>query len=167
MTNQDELQRLLDRAAIHDLHTRYFSGADSADREIVRACFTDDVIAQYEGRPSARGIDALLDQIALFRNLEDGACRISTHFMGNLRFKSLTELTAETEINAFAFLVPREGSTVAMRSLRYLDRLRRVDGAWKIHARLHTLDWSCETPSSFARAFPHKLRSVDDWLASI
>ncbi|AZG08235.1 nuclear transport factor 2 family protein [Pigmentiphaga sp. H8] len=167
MPNHDALQRLLDRAAIHDLHTRYFNAADNADRALVETCFTDDVVAQYEGRPPARGREALLDQIALFRNLEEGKCRISTHFMGNLLFRSLTASFAETEINAFAFLVQQDGTTVSARSLRYLDRLRLEDGAWKIHARLHTLDWSCDVPASFARPFAQKLRGMDDWLASI
>ncbi len=39
---------------------------------------------------------------------------------------------------------------VAMRSLRYLDRLRRVEGGWRISERLHTLDWSCQLPATCA-----------------
>jgi len=157
MTTETDIQGLLDRAAIYDTHMRYFNAADCADRAGVRSCFTDDVTAQYEGRPPVRGLDALIEQIALFRNLEDGTCRISTHFVGNVQFKSMTRHTAQTELNAFAFLADRDGAAVAMRSLRYLDQLRRVEDVWKISARLHTLDWSSQVPASFVRAFAAKV----------
>jgi hypothetical protein len=155
MTTTD-LQILRDRAAIHDVLMRYFNAADRGQKEVVRSCFTDDVWAKYEGRPPVRGVDALMEQIALFRNLASGACTISTHFAGNLVFRELSGSRAEIEQNVFAFLVNSQGTTVAMRSLRHLDRLRRVDGEWKVFARLHTLDWSCDVPCSFARAFAQK-----------
>jgi hypothetical protein len=36
-----------------------------------------------------------------------------------------------------------------MRSLRYLDRLRRTQDGWRISDRIHTLDWSCQVPATF------------------
>lgn len=157
-----QLQVLLDRAEIHDLHMRYFNGADCGDRDVVRGCFTQDVLAQYEGRSPVRGVDALIEQIALFDTLESGACRISTHFTGNFQYKKVGVETSETEINAFAFLLSSDGSSVAMRSLRYLDELRRIDGQWRIAKRLHTLDWACDVPAAFARAFVHKLTGLQN-----
>ncbi|MDR6858777.1 nuclear transport factor 2 family protein [Variovorax guangxiensis] len=159
-----ESEDLHDRAAIHDVLMRYFNAADRGQKDVVRSCFTDDVWAQYEGRPAVRGVDALIAQIALFDNLATGACRTSTHFAGNLVFKELARDHAETENNVFAFLVNAQGTTVAARSLRYLDRLRRVQGQWKIFARLHTLDWSCEMPCALARAFAQKVHAFPtDW----
>ncbi len=61
-----ELQRLIDRAAIHDLLACYFRGIDAADRESVRGCFTDDVRAAYEGRDAVDGIDALMRSFLTF-----------------------------------------------------------------------------------------------------
>jgi len=55
------------------------------------------------------------------------------------------------------FYERRDGAAVAMRSLRYLDQLRRVEDVWKISARLHTLDWSSQIPASFVRAFAAKV----------
>jgi hypothetical protein len=157
MSDSADVRALLDRAEIHDVLMRYFHGADSGNREVVRACFTEDVAAHYDGREPTRGVDALIGQISLFENLESGACKVSTHFVGNVQYKEIAPDTAETETNAFAFLVARDGSTVAMRSLRYLDQLRREEGKWKIAARLHTLDWSCDVPCTFARPFADKL----------
>jgi hypothetical protein len=157
---RDNVQTLCDRAAIQDVLMRYFNAADRGQKDLVRSCFTEDVWAQYEGRPPVRGVDALLSQIALFGNLASGACRISTHFAGNLVFKDLSADRAEIEHNVFAFLVDEHGATVAMRSLRHMDRLRREQGQWKIFARLHTLDWSCQLPCSFARPFAQKLQEI-------
>jgi hypothetical protein len=39
---------------------------------------------------------------------------------------------------------------VTMRSLRYLDKLRRTPDGWRICERLHTLDWSCHVPTSYS-----------------
>lgn len=156
----DALQALLDRAQIQDVLMRYFHGIDSGDRGLVRSCFTEDVAAHYEGRTPVRGVEALIAQIVLFDNLASGACRISTHFAGNLQFKEITGDHAETETNGFAFLVNADGSSVAMRSLRHLDRWRREKGEWKIAARLHTLDWSCDVPCTFARVFAQKLNKL-------
>lgn len=147
-----DTQCLVDRAAIHDLLARYFQGIDRGEPDQVRSCFTEDVQAKYDGRPPVRGVDALMDSIAAFRKQETGEWKVTTHFMGNLNIDLLEGDVAETETNAIAFLVLRGEPTdqVAMRSLRYLDRLRRVEGGWRISERLHTLDWSCQVPTTFA-----------------
>ena len=153
-------QYLLDRAAIHDLHARYFHGLDRSKPEQVRGCFTDDVLAYYDGRSALRpggqspirGIDALLDSLITFKNQQSGKWKVTTHFMGNLNFTTLDGKVAETETNAIAFIVLANESAdqVALRSLRYMDRLRRTNEGWRIGERLHTLDWSCEVPANFA-----------------
>ena len=151
---------LLDRAAIHDLHARYFRGLDRDEPDQVRSCFTENVIANYDGRSGLRpggqaatvGIDALMDSIITFKRQKTGEWKITTHFMGNLNIDLLEGDVAETEVNAIAFLVLAgdPADQVAMRSLRYLDRIRRVEDGWRISERLHTLDWSCQVPTTFA-----------------
>jgi len=155
-----DLQLLIDRMAIQEVLTRYCHAADAGDQGLMRGCFTQDVQAHYDGRPPVSGPDALMDQIQLFRDLESGACTISTHFMGNLRFHDLDAASAETETHVLAFLlVPKaSANAVNMRSLRYLDRWRRDAGAWRIAVRKHTLDWSCQVTATFARKFAQRLR---------
>jgi uncharacterized protein YbcI len=118
----------------------------------VRSCFTDDVEAHYAQRTPTRGIEALMGSLQNFNKLRDGSMSITTHFMGNFMLTSLRGDVAETETNAIAFLVePKDGKEmVAMRSLRYIDRMRREKDAWRISDRIHTLDWSCQVPASFA-----------------
>jgi len=155
----DDLRRLIDRAEIHDLHAAYFRGLDRGDEAQVRACFTDDIIARYDGRSAARpgngepivGIEALMASFQTFSNQRSGRWKITTHFMGNLNYLELAAGTARTETNVIACLVLTEGAErVLMRALRYVDRLRRTDQGWRICERMHTLDWSCEAPTTFA-----------------
>ncbi len=166
--NMDErLRWLADRAEIQDLLQRYLHAADRSDVEGVCGCFTEDATAQYEGRERVRGREALIDQIALFRNLASGACAIATHFSGTLVFRRLECDYAETENNVIAFLVDGSTQTVSVRSLRYIDRLVRSDGAWRISQRVHTLDWSSELPASSARSFADRVNEIPpDWPAN-
>ena len=48
-----------------------------------------------------------------------------------------------------------------MRSLRYLDRLRKVDkatGEWRISERRHTLDWATEVTTNFAATLAQRMK---------
>ena len=144
-------QYLLDFAAIHDLHARYFQGLDSGRREQVVECFTTDVQAVYHNRPLANGIEALMaDSLdPFFVRLATGHTRIATHFMGNFRLETLSGDTAQSEVYAIAFGVRAlvTGDEVAVMSLRYMDRLVRTNDGWKICARVQSMDWSCQPPA--------------------
>ena len=154
-----EIQYLLDRAAIQELLTRYFQGLDRSSPEQVRSCFTEDIRARYDQRTPTQGIEALIDSLQNFNKLRDGRMRITTHFMGNFSLSLLQGDVAETETNAIAFLVePEQGvDRVAMRSLRYLDRMRRQKEGWRISDRIHTLDWSCQLPADFAATLAQRV----------
>ena len=160
--HSSELQRLIDRAAIQDLLARYFQGLDRCNAEQVRSCFTDDVQAHYDHRPPIKGIEALMGGFRTFRRIREGKMKISTHFMGNLNFTLLEGDVAETETNAVAFLVEPGGAAdvVAMRSLRYVDRMRRLESGWRISDRIHTLDWSCQLPIDFARTAAERITAL-------
>jgi len=157
-----DIQHLLDRAAIQDLLARYFQGLDRADPGQVRSCFTDDVEAHYDQRTPTRGIEALIGSLQNFNKLRDGSMKITTHFMGNLNFTRLEGDMAETEMNAVAFLVePGKGADeVSMRSLRYIDRMRREKNGWRISDRIHTLDWSCRVPASSAVTLAQRVSAL-------
>jgi hypothetical protein len=157
-----DMQGLLDRAEIHDVLARYFQGIDGANPDQVRGCFTDDVRAAYAGRAFVHGIDALMGSFLAFKNKASGAWKATTHFMGNLSYNTLQGDLAETETYAFAFLVTpgTPADKVEMRSLRYLDRMRRTKDGWRICDRVHTLDWSCEVPASFAAAMSARVSAT-------
>ena len=49
---------------------------------------------------------------------------------------------------------------VAVRGLRYLDRLTHTGGAWRIAVRRHTLDWSFQAPADYSLTFAQRLTSL-------
>jgi SnoaL-like domain len=157
-----ETQYLMDRAAIQDLLACYFQGLDRGSPEQVRSCFTDDIQARYDQRPPTTGIEELINSLQNFNKLKEGKMKITTHFMGNLNIKSIQDDVAETETNAIAFLVePGEGADlVSMRSLRYIDRLRRQENGWRISDRIHTLDWSCQVPTNYAITLAQRVSAL-------
>ncbi len=158
----NDAQYLIDRAAIQDLLARYFSGLDRCNKEQVRSCFTDDVHAHYDQRGTTRGIEALMNGFHTFKRMAEGRMKVTTHFMGNLQIKSIEGDIAETETNAIAFLVaPGEGEgQIAMRSLRYIDRMRREKDGWRISDRIHTLDWSCQLAANFAVTLAQRVSAL-------
>jgi ketosteroid isomerase-like protein len=151
-----DLQYLVDRAAIQDVLARYFHGLDSCNKQQVRSCFTEDVHVHYDQRPPVSGIEAVMTHFRTFGRMEKGEVRVTTHFMGNLNLKYVRGDVAETEMNAIAFLAHPE-DRVAMRSLRYIDRLRRDENGWRISDRIHTLDWSCRIPTDFATTLAQRV----------
>ncbi len=155
------LQYLLDKTAIHEVITRYFQGLDRYLADQVRSCFTDDVKAFYDGRPPLHGLENMMAHMNTFQQIDSGERLASTHFMGNLNVHLLEGDRADTETYAIAFLVlPGKPERVAMRSLRYLDRLRKVapdTGEWRISERRHTLDWATESSATFAAALAQRL----------
>ena len=158
-----EIQYLIDRAAIQDLLLRYFQGLDRCDPEQVRTCFTDDVQAHYDGRPPAKGIEEIMRGFRTFKRIPESKLKMTTHFMGNLNINLIQGDVAETETNAIAFLVEVDeagGDIVQMRSLRYLDRMRRQDNGWLISDRIHTLDWSCQAPANFAITLAQRISAL-------
>lgn len=161
------LRSLADRAAIHDVAMRYFHGADSGNKALVRSCFTETVKAHYQGRAEVCGVDALVAQIALFDNFESGACKIASHFVGNFRFESLDTRWARTETHAIAFLVSpsSDGDQLAVRGLRYLDQWVREAQGWKIEARMLTLDWRTNAPAHFATTLAQRLGQLPQGFA--
>jgi len=161
MLQTKDLNYLVAKDDIKVVISNYFLGLDRSDPNLVRNCFTKDVVSQYDGRSAIRpgtqedkvGIDQLMNSLVTFDRHKSGEWKITTHFMGNFNLISLDKNSseAETETNAIAFIVINEkgADKVLMRSLRYLDRLRKTNDGWKIYLRNHTLDWSTESPTNF------------------
>jgi hypothetical protein len=156
-----DMQYVLDRTTIEEVIARYFQGLDRGLPDQVRSCFTDDVKTFYDGREPTSGIEAMMNSMSTFKSIAAGTLTATTHFMGNFNVQRIEGDAAQTETYAIAYLVPLfdTGAPIAMRSLRYLDRLRKADGEWRICARRHTLDWSCALQPKFAAALAQ--RSTD------
>lgn len=150
---------LASRFGIQDVIARYFRGIDSGSQDLVRSCFTCDVQVLYDGRPSEQGIEAVMGSLKTFKRIANGEMQITMHFMGNFNLIRQDEHTADTETYAIAYMVPPKtiSQQMAVRGLRYIDKLRNENGEWRIAQRQHTLDWSFEATPSFATSLAQRV----------
>lgn len=132
---RNDVQALLDRAAIQDVLLRYARGVDRRDLAIVAACFAPE--AAYDGALARGTIAQALP--ALARAFTRYASTM--HFIGN----QLIELDgdrarSETYTVAYHRLLepPPRDRTVG---IRYEDELARTGSGWCIVRRVVRLDW--------------------------
>ena len=143
-------REVADRLAIRDVLTRYFLGLDHQDKAMVASCFAPDIEAVISGNVLPPGREAVIGY--MFGDASRPAAQSKVvhrmHFMGQIHI-ILEGDEAQTETYAYAHLTAeRDGGLVMRRrGLRYLDSLRRVDGAWLIYRRRHTAEFEVhETP---------------------
>jgi hypothetical protein len=136
-----ELQRLLDRQAIVDVVTRYSRGVDRHDEEILRTVYHPDALdhhGAFTGDP---------DEFIPWANaLHEENTSGHMHFVTNHTIE-LDGDTAHSETYVFFTLKRKDGSGVDLGGGRYIDRLERRDGEWRIAAREVLIDWTCLAPT--------------------
>lgn len=137
---QARLDQLLDRQDIVDCLTRFSRGMDRFDRELFLSAFhTDAVIAAgaYVGGPVE-----LYDWASALH--EQG--QVATHHnLLNLTVE-IDGDTAHTE-QYYLFVGRNRDETNWIAGGRYIDRLERRDGAWRIAVRTNTIEWSGMVPT--------------------
>ena len=144
-------QRLADELAIRDVLHRYALGLDRRDREMLRACFTEGVEAEYGGHALPQGVDSVLSLVA-----GAGGFVSTMHHVGTVVIIALNEETAETEHYAVAYLLGRAagGHVLTTRGVHYTDVFRRTDAGWRIARRVHRVLWSTQAEATAAPPLP-------------
>lgn len=139
MTDRDaSLQRLVDEAAIRDVLARYCRAVDRGDEALLASCYHEDALDDhgvFQG--SAQEFARLLGPTM------ERTCDASQHFLG----QSLIDVEGETaRAESYVIAVHRRGSgrDVALETFgaRYLDRLSRRDGDWRIDERVVVHEWA-------------------------
>jgi uncharacterized protein (TIGR02246 family) len=120
-----------DERAITAVLVRYATGADRRDWELFASCFTQDLVAEYDGLGSWHGRDALVD--FMVKGTAQGG--LTMHKLTNfLIFGSGDRAMATCYVDAL--LMPLEpGGKVRRANGRYEDQLVRDKGGWKISKR--------------------------------
>ena len=129
------VRRLVDRAEIHDLLYRYCRGVDRCDPDLVRSAYHQD---SYDHRGYWRGNGH--EFAAYITERLRAANSATTHSVTN----ALVEIdgdAATSESHVRATLLRRDSAVVDVVGARYLDRLSRRDGVWRIDQRTVVLDW--------------------------
>ena len=136
------VQELMDRSAIRELMARYAHGLDRRDFEMVRSCFMPDAFADY-GASKGQGIENILKIVKVVATFQ-----FTMHFMGN----QLVEIhgdAADVETYAMDRLryTAKDGKDYDMfGGLRYLDKMVKREGRWRIQHRVMHTDWRRHEP---------------------
>lgn len=129
------LQALEDREAIRDCVTRVSRGLDRHDRDIVRSAFHDDAvinISDFVGRLSEFLEWSRAGHEALYGGHTHNITCHSVEIDGD---------TAHAESYVVMVLRHKDGTTVTVAGGRYIDRLERRAGEWRIALRRLAPDW--------------------------
>ena len=128
---------IADRLAIAETLALYCRGIDRCDPEQLAAAFTPDAMIDYGdgARLVAEVIPGLMAGL--------GAMRLTQHNIGNTVMRVDGD-TARAETNCVALhIIPGpEGEVELAVGGRYLDRLAKREGRWRIAERLYVMDWN-------------------------
>ncbi len=139
-TTLASLEHLLDRQDIHDCLVRFSRGMDRFDRELFLSAFHADAI--IAAGPFVGGPVELYDwasqlhaqgQIATQHNLLNHTCDIDG-------------ATAHTE-TYYLFVGRNRDDNNWIAGGRYIDRLEKREGEWKIALRTNAIEWSGLAPT--------------------
>jgi hypothetical protein len=127
---------LHDRQAIRDVVNRYCRGVDRQDKALVTSCYHPDAIddhGMFVGRS-----DEFFDwtdpsHLHLFSTHQHVVCNHTCELDGD---------TAHCETYYFFAGMRKADNQLAMSGGRYIDRMERRDGAWRIAARKCLVEWN-------------------------
>ena len=132
-----QLQELTDREAIRDCILRYARGLDRHDLEIYKSAYHPDAIDHHGPFLGRRdefcewGIDLLASE-----------WDTHSHFQTNIRIE-IDGDTAHAETYCLFCQRRRDGErNLEFGGARYIDRLERRNGEWRIAARRTVIDWT-------------------------
>ena len=134
------LAAFLDKAEIHECLTRFSRGMDRSDRDEYLSAFHSD--AQMAAGPFVGSAVDCWDWAVPMHE----AYQIATHH-------SLLNVTIELDGDVahsecyYLFVARNRDESVWLAGGRYIDRLERRDGAWKIALRTNAIEWACNPPA--------------------
>ncbi len=137
------LRRLLDRQAIVDCVHRYARGVDRGDVELVRSAYHDDAVEDHGAYVG--GLDGLVGFLAAAHR----------PFPGYQRYVTNTTVDLDGDVahaESYYLCVLRRdeegrgagaagGGGLLVNGGRYVDRLERRDGEWRIERRVVVMEW--------------------------
>jgi len=132
-----EVRELLDFHRVSQTLYRYASSVDLRDFETLRTLFVDDATARYGDRPPIEGADAIVGWIADATRSRTWQHHLLSVYHVDVVEHEATALTYHTSHQVDA----ADPETVLVIMARHHDRLRHVDGAWKIVSKEMEIGW--------------------------
>jgi ketosteroid isomerase-like protein len=133
-----ELRQLIDRQQISDVLYRYASSVDDKDFATLRSLFTDDAHGVYATVADITGADEIIkwiDGMTAGKSWQHHKLTVyHIDFTGPDEASTLTYHTShQTDVG--------DDTSVTLIVARYRDKLRRVDGRWKITEKIMEPGW--------------------------
>ena len=122
------------RQDIAEVLVRYATGIDRRDWEAFRTCFTDDLLAEYEGIATWNGVDEITDSM-VSSHADMGH---TMHRISNIAV-TVDGDTAEARCYVDAILMSADGKSGLNPVGFYEDRLVRTTDGWRIAHRRFTM----------------------------
>lgn len=158
-----QLEHLVDeltsRQHIRDVIHNYSRGVDRVDAEILRSCYHPDAIDEHDILMTG-GRDEFVDHgMSILANSVD-----YTFFNNGTSIISISgdKAAAETYCQTAKMFEDADGSRVLrLTGCRFLDRLERRDGEWRIIYRRLVLEWALNTRPADKDVGIFKIRPKD------
>ena len=133
----ERLQRLADTQEIHEVLLRWCRGIDRGDEELMRSAYHPDAVDEH-------GANTYTGETAARAYIEKHRRAFKRHM--HLTLNTLIEVdgdTATAESYMIASLVPNRSGPEALMLAggRYLDRLERRAGEWRLIHRHMIMEW--------------------------
>lgn len=138
----DEIQMLLDKRAIEEVVLQLARATDRCDPELMTSCFHEDATDDH-GSFSGLAADFVpwvMGVLAGFEQTTHTVCNTLVYVAGEIA-------NAESRFLAHSRTDGPDGRRDSFGAGRYLDRLERRDGEWRIAHREVVYDWNWSAPS--------------------
>ncbi|RBM21876.1 hypothetical protein DI005_08840 [Prauserella sp. PE36] len=152
MSTDDELERLRrdvrylkDRAEILDCIARHARGCDRHDVELITAAYHEDGVDEH-GRTTNPGL-----AYAEWANRTHAATSLSHLHNITTHTCEIDGDVAHCESYSLVAMLGRDGATAQLIAGRYLDRLEKRDGVWRIALRRSTVELMFTADASVLR----------------
>jgi hypothetical protein len=136
---ENRLDALLDKQDIHEVLARFSRGMDRFDRDTYLSAFWDD--AEMAAGPFVGSAADCWDWAVPMHE----AGQILTHHALLQTTIDLDGDTAHTE-TYYQFIGRNRDESLWMAGGRYIDRLERREGHWRIALRTNVIEWACMPP---------------------
>ena len=133
-----DVERVVAEAAVRDVHLRYCRGIDRLDWALVRSAYHPDAVDNHG--PYQGDVEGL---IVFLKDLLPSAYESTTHFVG----QQLVEVDGdvawhEAYCRAYHRTPPTDEAPASdsILNIRYVDRMERREGEWRIAKRVVVVD---------------------------
>jgi hypothetical protein len=155
---QGAIQELLDKEAIREVVVRFCRGVDRDDVQLLSSVYHPDAVDVHGGTFSGPNLAAdLLDYVTSLNS------PVWHHEVSNIlvELQGPDAAVCESYYNAY-FIITEDGNSHVARAIgRYLDKVERRDGEWRITSRLTVGDLGWTEPLDESGLLPGQETAPD------